>query len=269
MITGQYANRVARRFVSNMVLTAHAELRTVFPTRAVIKRRERLVTSGERIVHTIDELDTGDFDYRMDGEPVSRTDVIPPLTLADRVGVMMGSGTAGIGAGGFILSCVIAFYDRLEETKAEFFEYPDYYTFQTTTQPADYGMLDIYPGHKNVTVEPDAERLLQAINDRAITVLLVPNEPTRTRDIENITLRSADRRIDHCYLYATDGHLDNAEFAIRHPRRPVEDWYQTTAHSVETVPETYTHPSLDSDDDHIIHEFRRIPLEEALSRLPV
>lgn len=219
-------------------------------------------------MHTIDALDTTDFEYLIDGETVPRSDVMPTISLTDRVGVVMESATAGIGAGGFVLSCVAAFYDRLGETKEEFFEYPDYYTFQTTTPPADYRMLDIYPNHKNVTVESDPERLLQAINDRAITVLLVPDEPARTHPIADIMRRSAERRIDHCYLYAADGQLNDPEFAIRHPRRPVEDWYQTTARSVETVPDTYAHPSLDSDEEHIIHEFRHVPLEDALSRLP-
>lgn len=126
-------------------------------------------------MHTTEAFTGSDFEYRLDGQAVSRTEVLPAIAPDARVGVVMADGVDGVGAGNFILSCVTAFYDHLRETKGEFFEYPDFYTFQTTTDPANFGMLDIYPEHKNVAVESDTESLLRAINDRAITILLVPD----------------------------------------------------------------------------------------------
>lgn len=218
-------------------------------------------------MHTAEELCRTDFEYRADGQLVSRSEVVPIITPDDRIGVVMGAGTDGIGAGNFVLFCVTAFYDHLREAKDGFFEYPDYYTFQATTDPADYRMLDIYPDHKNVTVEPEAEQLLRSINDRAITILLVPEVPIKTPEIKEITRRSAERRIDYCFLYASDGRPTEAGFSIQLPRQRVEDWYQTTAHSVETVPETYTIPSFGSSDSHMRQSFRQIPVDQALSRL--
>ena len=219
-------------------------------------------------MHTIDELARTDFEYRSNGSVVSRDAVMPDLTLEDRVGVVMGPGTDGLGAGNFILSCVIAFYDHLGETSDDFFEYPDFYTFQTTATPADYRMLDIYPDHKNVGVEPTDETLLRAINDRAITILLVPDEEPTPPAIEDITRRSAERRIDRCYTYGTDGQLRGAEFSIHLPRQSVAEWYETTARSVETVPDTYVPPSVGSSENELIQGFREIPIDEALSRFP-
>lgn len=220
-------------------------------------------------MHTIKELDGTSFEYQVDGNIVPRETVMPSVTSDDRVGVVMGTGAEGLGAGNFILSCVISFYDYLKETREEeFFEYPDYYTFQTTSEPADYRMLDIYPDHKNVTVESDTEQLLQAINDRAITTLLVPDLSPTSPDVEDITLQSAHRRIDHCYVYAQDGRPSNVEFTIRQPRQPARGWFETTVESINGDSEVHI-PSFGSDDDWIVQQFRQVSVEQAVARLPI
>jgi hypothetical protein len=220
-------------------------------------------------MHTIQELDSASFEYRVDGDVVSREAVMPSITPNDRVGVVMRTGMEGIGSGNFILSCVVAFYEYLRETREEdFFEYPDYYTFQTTSDPADYRMLDIYPDHKNITVEPAAEQLLRAINDRAITTLLVPDVSPTSPDVDEITLQSAYRRIDHCYVYAPDGRPSNVDFTIRQPRQPANEWFETTVESLNGDSEV-TVPSFGSDDDWIVQQFRQVSVKQALERLPV
>lgn len=220
-------------------------------------------------MHTTKELDRTSFEYRVDGEEVARKAVMPHVTSDDRVGVVMGTGIEGLGAGNFVLSCVTAFYDYLSEAREEdFFEYPDYYTFQTTSEPADYRMLDVYPDHKNVAVEPNAEQLLRAINDRAITTLLVPDVSPTSPDVDEITLQSAHRRTDSCYVYAPDGRPSDAAFSIRQPRQPASDWFETTIESLNAKPEEDI-PAFGSDDDWIAQQFRRISAEQALERLPV
>lgn len=192
---------------------------------------------------------------------------MPSVTSDSRVGVVMGTGIEGIGAANFILSCVTAFYDHLNETREEdFFEYPDYYTFQTTSDPADYRMLDIYPNHKNVTVEPTADQLLRVINDRAITTLLVPDVSPTPPDVDTITLQSAHRRIDHCYVYAPDGRPSNTDFSIRQPRHPADEWFETTVESLNGDPEISV-PSFGSDDDWIVQQFLQISVTQAIERL--
>ncbi|ADB62844.1 hypothetical protein Htur_3996 (plasmid) [Haloterrigena turkmenica DSM 5511] len=220
-------------------------------------------------MHTTKELDSTSFEYRVDGDVVPRETVMPHVTSDDRVGVVMGTGVEGLGAGNFVLSCVTAFYDYLRETREEdFFEYPDYYTFQTTGNPADYRMLDIYPDHKNVSVNRTAEHLLRAINDRAITTLLVPNETTNSFDLDDITLQSAHRRIDHCYVYAPDGCPSNADFSIRQPRQPANEWFETTVESLNGDSEVSV-PSFGCDDNWIVQQFRQVSVKQALERLPI
>jgi len=220
-------------------------------------------------MHTTQEIDSTSFEYRVNGEVVARETVMPHLTSDDRVGVVMGTGIEGLGAGNFILSCVTEFYDYLNRNReGDFFEYPDYYTFQLTSEPADYRMFDIYPDHKNVAVEPDAEQLLRAINDRAITTRLIPDVSPASPDIDDITLQSAYRRVEHCYVYAPDGRPSEAEFSILQPRRPVNDWFETTVKSTDSASEESVQ-SFGSSDDWIVQQFRRVSVKQALERLPV
>lgn len=224
---------------------------------------------GLCVMHTAEELATSSFDYRVSGKPVSRSEVMPDITLDTRVGIVMGTPTEGIDAGNFVLSCVTAFYDHLRSVSDGFFEYPDYYTFQCTSEPADYRMLDIYPGHKNVPVDPDIEELARAIVDRAIDVLLVPNTTSDSSIIADITRRSLERRIDGCYQYAGRQQLAESDFSIGLPRHLVEDWYDTTIGSVDDSAATTRQTALSTDCEQITQHFRQISLEKALGSLPV
>ena len=59
--------------------------------------------------------------------------------------------------------------DRQRARGGAFFIYPDYFLFHVGGPLGDHSMLDIWPSHKEVVVPDQAEALLQAINDRAIT----------------------------------------------------------------------------------------------------
>jgi hypothetical protein len=217
-------------------------------------------------MHTTHELSAASFEYRRDGESVARTEVLPRMAIADRLGVVMADPADGLGAGNFVLSCVTAFYDRLRARDEEFFEYPDYYTFQAAADPLDYLEFDVWPDHKNVPVPPDPEGLLRAVNDRAVNVLLVPATPGPAPDLEDVTRRSAERRIDACFQYAPDGRLEAPDFTIEVPRAAVRDWYRDTVEAAGIEPLSYT-PSA-ADGTTVSQQFRAVDLEPALRCLP-
>ena len=217
-------------------------------------------------MHTLHRLSADRFEYRRAGEPVDRGEVMPELGQGDRLGVVMAGPTDGLGAGHFVLSCVIAFYDHVADLEAVGCEYPDFYTFQATDQPADYLELDVWPDHKNVAVPADPEAILRAVNDRAIDVLLVPDGPAGDVELDGATRRSAERGIDTCVRYAPDGDLADAGFSIRLPRDPAEEWYRATAATTD-APGARFEPAL-ADETGITQRYRRVGLEEALAALP-
>lgn len=217
-------------------------------------------------MHTTDELSSETFEYRVGEAVVPGDEVMPQITVDDRLGLVVDDPADGLGAGNFVLACVTAFYDRLREQRAEFFEYPDYYTFQPSPDPLDYLEFDVWPDHKNVSVPRDPEAILRAINDRAVTVLLVPDTPGAAPDVDEVTRRSAARRIDSCFAYAPDGRLADADFSIRLPRDRVGAWYDETVASVDD--DALSARWAAGDDPDVSQSFREISLEAALARLP-
>lgn len=224
-------------------------------------------------MHTSEVLTSDDFVFSRDGAPLSLTEVIPDLTTLDRVGVVTRQPTDGAGASNLILACVTAFYDLYRATGEDFFTYPDYFTFQPGKPIANYGSLDIWPPHKNVPVSGDPEQMLQAINDRGITILLVPDGPHNGYAFDRISLSSAQRRIRHCFLYAADGRLQRTDFTIRRPRQPTLKYqhsiFASLADEAVREPLLKAWEQAQNDPDQIEEGYRSITLEEALALLPL
>lgn len=225
-----------------------------------------LVEQVPRPMHTIEHLTSESFEFRRDGGSVARADVLSALSVHDRVGVLMDDPADGLGAGNLVLWCVTAFYDRLREQRDEFFEYPDYYTFQASPDPLDYLEFDVWPDHKNVSVSHDPTAVLRAVNDRAISVLLVPDAIKESPEVDDVALASARRRIDACYRYSPDGTLDEADFSVAVPHESVAEWYRETLDAAEEGAVRFTLPG--SDERLVTQEFREISLDEAVTSLP-
>ena len=76
------------------------------------------------------------------------------------------------------------FYDVLRDTKGTggFFRYADTYLIGVGCEPGDFNQLDVWPMHKFVGVlQPTAEAVLETINDRRITLLVLPESGLRCR----------------------------------------------------------------------------------------
>ena len=126
-------------------------------------------------------LRSQDFEIAVDGRPGALTDVFPGFTEDDRLGIVIHQHLGAAGAGSLILAAVTAFYDHLRATGEPFFAYADYFAFHVGADHGTLRKLDVYPAHKEVVVANDAEEILQAINDRGVTRLLVPEVATAER----------------------------------------------------------------------------------------
>jgi hypothetical protein len=78
-----------------------------------------------------------------------------------------------------------------------------------------HGSLDVWPDHKEVLVPAQGDRLLEAVNDRAITRLVVPEDldvgPPERREGR----ASYAQRMRGAFLYASSGRVANADVSIR------------------------------------------------------
>jgi hypothetical protein len=173
-------------------------------------------------VHTT-VLRSEEFQITLDGRPATLDDVFPGFDQHDRLGIVIHDDLGAAGAGSLILASVTAFYDRLRATEEPFFAYADYFAFHVGADRGTLRKLDVYPAHKEVVVPNDAEQILQAVNDRGVTRLLVPDAPAgaATRDLDlgpdldRETLHSAQRRIRTALVYSPTGRTTDADVLVR------------------------------------------------------
>ncbi|UHQ98003.1 hypothetical protein HYG81_20475 (plasmid) [Natrinema zhouii] len=247
-------------------------------------------------MHSSAELDDESFDYVQNGRSIRRADVMPSIDAHSRLGVVERRQFDALGATAFIYSRVRAFYDLYrqdristasvvadtidEDTRVAnyleengFYAYPDFYTFQATAELVDYLWFDIWPDHKQVHVGTDSETTLRAINDRAITTLLVPNGSPSPSSLAPETRESAERRIENCYLYSPDGDLDDPDVSVQIETDSLEEWIETTFDTVDTDPDSVRDECIQYWRDRLANQpleqdFKRIDLDRALHYLP-
>jgi len=87
----------------------------------------------------------------------------------------------------------------------------------------DHARLDIWPRRKEVLVEDDPQRILEAIDDRAITRLAVEDGPARERELDAESVASARARIASCLAYSAAGRVAGAD--VRIESNPVAEGY--------------------------------------------
>jgi aminomethyltransferase len=102
----------------------------------------------------------------------------------DRLGVVMANPMDGCGCSNLICATTTLFYDNLRETRGtgNFFRYADNFLLGVGCEPGDFNQLDVWPLHKFVTIlQPTAEAVMEAVTDRRITLLAVPETGARCR----------------------------------------------------------------------------------------
>jgi hypothetical protein len=160
-------------------------------------------------------LRSDDFRITVAGRSATIADIFPGFDEHDRLGIVIADDLGAAGAGSLILAAVTAFYDRLRAGGPRFFAYADYFAFHVGSDRGTLRKLDVYPGHKEVVVAADPEPNLQAINDRGVTRLLVPDGPTATPELAAETRHSAERRIRTALVYSSTGECTNPDVVVR------------------------------------------------------
>lgn len=165
-------------------------------------------------MHSSAELRSDAFAITLNGEPAGIEQVLPGFGERDRVGVVVRDPCGAIGASTLLLAAITAFYDLQRARGGEFFVYPDYFLFHVGRPLGDHSMLDVFPAHKEVVVPDEAEALLEAINDRAVTWLVVPECPPAAAALRRETLASAHRRLRGGFAYSPHGRVANGDLRI-------------------------------------------------------
>ena len=220
-------------------------------------------------MHTATELSSSDFRVELDARPACLQDVFPDFSDRDRVAAVVRRSCGAIGASALILAAVTAFYDVQRERHGSggFFIYPDYFLFHVGRRWGDHGMLDIWPSHKEVVVADEPEELLRAINDRAITRLLVddrsPREPTFTRE----SYASARDRIASALAYSGDGRVSGPDVTVA-GNAVTESYVEAIVERSGLSRDEISDARLSlRENGRVVETYRRLNLDEALARL--
>jgi aminomethyltransferase len=136
-------------------------------------------------MHSSYALHSSDFAVERDGDTQPLSELWPGgYQPDDRLGVLLANPMDAVGCSNLICGTITLFYDHLRATRGtgNFFRYSDAFMFGIGCEPGDFNQLDVWPLHKFVTVlQPSAEAVLEAVNDRRITLLAVPETGARCR----------------------------------------------------------------------------------------
>lgn len=215
-------------------------------------------------------LRSHDFAIAVAGETATLDDVFPGFDGDDRLGIVIHHQLGAAGAGSLILAAVTAFYEELRATGEPFFAYPDHFAFHVGADRGTLRKLDVYPAHKEIVVPNEAEAILQAINDRGVTRLLVPDRrdgpdgPNRPAvagpsgpAFDRETLHSAQRRIRTALVYSPTGLTPGADVLVR-----------GSAQSDAYIDAMLQNPEGEAQEPRPAQSFRRTDPHQVLSLLP-
>jgi hypothetical protein len=244
-------------------------------------------------VHSARELRSSAFEITVDGREAGLPDLFEGFGEHDRLGVIIGRPGGGLGASALITATITAFYDLQRARGPDFFIYPDYYLFHLERPFGDHSRLDIWPAHKEVVVAAEAQEVLRAVNDHAITRLVVEDGEPRDAELGAEELASARARITSCLAYSASGRVTGADVRVA-ANAVVEGYVDTTldpeqraaelrargadaradeiaAHGDEIPPEQRDRIQREREGllegGVPVETYRRIELDEALARL--
>ncbi len=137
-------------------------------------------------MHSSYALSSDDFSVERNGQTQPMAEFWPGGYQAgvDRLGVVLANPMDPIGCSNLIGGTNTLFYDGLRDQFGQggFFRYADTYLFGVGCEPGDWNQLDVWPLHKFITIlQPTAEAVLEALNDRRITLLAIPETGARCR----------------------------------------------------------------------------------------
>lgn len=155
------------------------------------------------------------FDIAIEGQPAAIADVFPDWHAHDRFGVVIDEALGGIGATHLLQLAMTAFYDVKPSRKSELTVYPEIYAFHVGRPRGAHAPYDFWPARREIILETNDHRVvLDAINDRGITRLAVPDRPMREVIHRPKEEDAAFDRIASAFVYDASGRVADADLTI-------------------------------------------------------
>lgn len=166
-------------------------------------------------MHVLTLLKATMFDIQIGGRPASISEVFPDWHAHDRFGLVIDETLGGIGATHLLQVAMTAFYDVKPSRKTELTVYPEIYAFHVGKPRGAHAPYDFWPARREVILETNDHRVvLDAINDRGITRLAVPDRPIRSVTHRPKEEDAALDRIASAFVYHPSGRVADPDLTI-------------------------------------------------------
>jgi len=227
------------------------------------------------IVHTTKVIGIDDFEFKINDVKCSFEELLPGFHQYDRLGIVVREPAGSAGASALLMAAVTRFYDfyrqDLTDEEGGLRIYPDYFIFHVGKQHLDHYWMDIWPPHKEVIVEDDPEQILEAINDRGITRLIVEDiKPAHATFLQE-TISSAQQRIVSAIAYSPSGRVHFGDVSIASCPAAERFVFDSFNRSKKLFQQTAAQLKQKRENlfvnGRVIETYRRIPLTDALYML--
>lgn len=166
-------------------------------------------------MHTATQLSAAQFSIEIEGSMSTREELLPAWGPLDRLGIVVAEPLGGVGASLLIQVAITAFYDCRPQRRADHGTiYPEFYVFHATRRHGDHSWFDFWPERKEIVVR-DAGALLEAVNDRAISRLLVPDGRPAPLEYRAKEVDAFCDRITSAFCYSPGGRVTDSDVVIR------------------------------------------------------
>lgn len=154
------------------------------------------------------------FDVYLEGRPSTIQAICPNWHRYDRFGIVIHEAWGSTGASLLIQAAIAEFY-RARRAQGISDIYPEFWAFHIGKDHGNNGVYDIWPFHKEVVLPVEPAKILQAIIDRGITRLAVPDGPSHAYDFIWPELIAVKDHMETVIAYGAAGYADEADFEIR------------------------------------------------------
>ena len=254
-------------------------------------------------MHVVTLLKAEMFDVEIDGRPASIAEALPNWNSHDRFGLVIDDALGGIGATHLLQIAITSFYDVKPSRRTELAVYPEIYAFHIGKGYGAHAPYDFWPARREVITSRDHREVLDAINDRGITRLAVPDRQPREVVHRPKEVDAALDRIASAFVYSPSGRVEapdliiagndrrtefNPNSALR-PRytdsrpasvstaaKPVkevdssyQEWLREREHDLTSDERTFVERRREAlrKDGLVSESYRRVSVREALMRL--
>jgi hypothetical protein len=165
-------------------------------------------------MHVVGLLKSDMFDVRIEDRAASIAEALPDWNAHDRFGLVIDEALGGIGATHLLQIAITSFYDVKPSRRTELTVYPEIYAFHIGKGRGAHAPYDFWPARREVILSMDHREVLDAINDRGITRLAVPERAPRIVTHRPKEEDAALDRIASAFVYHPSGRVSDPDLFI-------------------------------------------------------